>query len=184
MKKIIVLVIAIFTINIAEAQWVQTSLTYSEIYALAVHGDTIFAGSGYDGVFLSTDKGNNWTVVNTGLTNLKIQALVINNSNIFAGTQSKGVWERSISEVLGIKENTLNNNVMVYPNPAKDNLTIETNTTNIEQRIEIINLVGKTIYTNIINRKTIINTSAFANGVYILKLYTDKETVVKKFVKE
>ena len=65
-----------------------------------------------------------------------------------------------------------------------DNITIETNLNN-EQRLEIINLIGQTVYTtNINNKKTLINTSAFANGVYILKLSSDKETVVRKFVKE
>ena len=44
--------------------------------------------------------------------------------------------------------------------------------------------MGQTIYTNSINKKAIINTSAFANGVYILKLSSDKEIVVRKFVKE
>ena len=82
-----------------------------------------------------------------------------------------------------INENTLNNNVSIYPNPTKDNLTIETNT-NKEQKLEIVNLIGQTIYTNIINKKAIINTYAFANGVYILKISSDKETVVRKFVKE
>jgi len=75
------------------------------------------------------------------------------------------------------------NNVKVYPNPANDNITIETNL-NTEQRFEIINMVGQTIYTNNIRKIAIVNTSAFANGVYILKLSSDKETVVKKFVKE
>jgi len=84
---------------------------------------------------------------------------------------------------LGINENESSNQIKVYPNPAKDILTIETNS-NKEQRIDIINLIGQTIYTNIINKKAIINTSAFANGVYILKLSSDKETIVKKFVKE
>ena len=84
----------------------------------------------------------------------------------------------------GVHEQLLtNNNISIYPNPAKDNITIETNS-NTEQRLEIVNLIGQTVYTNIINRKAAINTSAFANGVYFLKLYTDKETVVKKFVKE
>ncbi len=73
--------------------------------------------------------------------------------------------------------------INVYPNPAKDNLTIETNS-NTEQILEIVNLIGQTIYTSIINRKANINTSAFAKGVYILKLSSDKETVVRKFVKE
>jgi len=73
--------------------------------------------------------------------------------------------------------------VKVYPNPTKENLTIETNI-NKEQKLEILNLMGQTVYTSIINKKATINTSAFANGVYIIKLYTDKETVVRKFVKE
>ena len=73
--------------------------------------------------------------------------------------------------------------IKVYPNPTKDNLTIETNS-NKEQRLEITNLIGQTVYTIYINKKATINTSAFANGVYILKLSSDKETVVRKFVKE
>ena len=72
----------------------------------------------------------------------------------------------------------------VYPNPVKEILTIETNTYNINQRFEITTLIGQTVYTSTINNKAIVNTSAFANGVYILKIFTDKETVVKKFVKE
>jgi len=83
----------------------------------------------------------------------------------------------------GIKESVFDDYISIYPNPTKDNLTIETNF-NTEQRIEIINLMGQTIYTSYINKKAVINTSAFANGVYILKLSSDKETVVRKFVKE
>ena len=83
----------------------------------------------------------------------------------------------------GIVSNTLNESIYIYPNPTKDNLTIETNS-NTEQRIEIINLIGQTIYTNSINKKATINTSAFAKGVYILKLSSDKETIVKKFIKQ
>jgi len=74
-------------------------------------------------------------------------------------------------------------NISIYPNPTRDNLTIETNS-NTNQRLEIVNLIGHTIYTNSINKTITINTSAFLSGVYIIKLYTDKETVVKKFVKE
>ena len=83
----------------------------------------------------------------------------------------------------GIKENTLKNNISIYPNPTKDNLIIETNL-NTQQKIEISNLMGQTIYTYYIYNKATINTSAFANGVYILKIYSDKETVVRKIVKE
>ena len=95
------------------------------------------------------------------------------NRNLFA----------NFSALQGINSNSLNESIHIYPNPAKDILTIETNS-NTEQRLEILNLMGQTVYTTIINKKATINTTAFANGVYILKLYTDKETVVRKFVKE
>ena len=73
---------------------------------------------------------------------------------------------------------------LFYPNPTKGELTIETNL-NTDQRLEIVNLIGQTVYTNIINKnKTTVNTSAFANGVYFIKLSSNKETVVRKFVKE
>ena len=55
---------------------------------------------------------------------------------------------------------------------------------NTQQKIEISNLMGQTIYTYYIYNKATINTSAFAKGVYILKLNSDKETVVRKIVKE
>ena len=84
---------------------------------------------------------------------------------------------------LGINTNVLSNLISIYPNPTKENLTIETNS-NKEQRLEITNFIGQTIYTNSINKKAVVNTSAFAKGMYILKLYSDKETVVRKFVKE
>ena len=78
---------------------------------------------------------------------------------------------------------TTDNIISIYPNPAIDNLTIVTNS-NEEYRLEIINLLGQCIYTTFIYRKGIINTSNYACGVYILKLSSDKETVVRKFVKQ
>ncbi len=84
---------------------------------------------------------------------------------------------------LGINTNELSNQLKIYPNPAKEILTIETNL-NTVQKIEITNLIGQTVFTSYINKKVTVNTSGFANGVYILKLYNDKETVVRKFMKE
>jgi len=153
------------------------------VYAIAIKDSMIFVGTNNYGVIMSTDNGGNWVQMNAGFTDLDIWCLAISGDYIFAGTRLSGLWRRSISEILGIKENNLNNNFTIYPNPTKDNLTIETNS-NKEQKIEITNLIGQTVYTTIINKKATINTSAFAKGVYILKLSSDKETVVRKFVKE
>ena len=87
----------------------------------------------------------------------------------------------SLSSVLNIPPV---DEINIYPNPATDKLTIETNF-NTEQRLEIVNLIGQTVYTTYyINKKATVNISAFPRGVYILKLYTDKKTVVKEFIKQ
>ena len=81
----------------------------------------------------------------------------------------------------GVSENNEDNEYKIYPNPAKEVLTLETNSNKV-QRFEIINLVGQTLYKSSIFKKVTVNASTFSNGVYILKLYTDKTTFVKKFV--
>ena len=66
--------------------WTKTSL-YKAVYALAVSGTNIFAGTWADqGVWLSTNYGANWTqtALNTGY----VSSLFIVGSNIYAGTGS------------------------------------------------------------------------------------------------
>jgi hypothetical protein len=85
---------------------------------------------------------------------------------------------------VGIHElNTGTDQVSVYPNPAKDNLTIATNSTT-KQSLEIYNMAGQSIYTSFIQGHASIDISTFPTGVYIVTLNSDKETLVKKFVKE
>ncbi|MEI6124371.1 MAG: T9SS type A sorting domain-containing protein [Bacteroidota bacterium] len=85
---------------------------------------------------------------------------------------------------VGIHElNTGTDQVSVYPNPAKDKLTIATNS-NIKQSLEIYNMAGQSVYTSDLLANTTIDISGFPTGVYIIKLNSDNETLVKKFVKE
>jgi len=85
---------------------------------------------------------------------------------------------------IGINENNaLSDYIEIYPNPTKDNLTVETNS-NTEQKLEILNLIGQTVYRSVITKKAVVKTDEFLCGVYFIKLSTDKETVVRKFVKE
>ena len=86
MKKLSILIIAIFIINIANAQWLQTKGPYEgNITSLAISGSNIFAGTLGGGVFLSPNNGTSWTAVNTGLTDTYISSVAISGRNIFAG---------------------------------------------------------------------------------------------------
>ena len=95
----------------------------------------------------------------------------------------------SIISVTVIPQGTLSINtiekplIKIYPNPTSSTLTIETNSTT-KQNIEIVNLLGQTMYTHYIYSKATVDVSAFPKGIYLIKLNTDKGIVVKKFVKE
>ena len=132
--------------------------------------------------------GNNWYNQNGILNGAINQYYVIQSNGNYYDIISLNGCSSDTSNIIhfdntGIVDNEIINILKVYPNPTKDNLTIETNF-NTEQKLEILNLIGQTIYSSIINKKAKINTSAFAKGVYIIKLISDNETVVKRFVKE
>jgi hypothetical protein len=86
---------------------------------------------------------------------------------------------------------SLNNGIVsIYPNPATDkiNLNIELTNTSKEVNVEITDMTGKVVYTttlkNVLNNKYSINTSSFANGMYIVKVSTDNDAIARKFTKE
>jgi len=72
--------------------------------------------------------------------------------------------DSSITNILNSKQT----NFSIYPNPATSKLTVESSEIGI---IKIKNLLGKTIYkTRKINYILEIDTSHYANGIYILQL--------------
>jgi len=91
MKKTYLLLIAIFTLNIANAQWQQTGLGSNNIHTIAISGSSIYAGTS-NGVYLSSNGGNSWSAA--GLNNSIINTLSINGSNILASTNA-GVFSSS-----------------------------------------------------------------------------------------
>lgn len=70
----------------------------------------------------------------------------------------------------------------VYPNPAKDMLTV-TSSVPIKQ-LSIIDYIGHTVYTSKINKVTSIelNTSSFKSGAYLVKIETEKGIITKRVI--
>jgi len=88
MKKTLLLFLT-FTVyaNFASAQWQQIGLDSTYVGALTINGDTIFAGTTLNGVYISTNKGSSWTAINTGMPTTQIYVLAKSGSNIFVGTE-------------------------------------------------------------------------------------------------
>jgi len=82
---------------------------------------------------------------------------------------------------VGINEIS-NKEITIYPNPATNNITIESPQAAV---IEITNIQGQLVKTITANtNKTDIDVSSFPGGVYIVEVKTDKGVSENKFIKE
>ena len=73
----------------------------------------------------------------------------------------------------------------VYPNPAQDVLNISVASENMPDSYTIFNSLGQTITTvnNVTNASLTVNTSAYSNGIYFIKINKGAESRTIKFVK-
>jgi hypothetical protein len=94
--------------------------------------------------------------------------------------------------VVGINElATQHEGITVYPNPASNNITIESPQEEVgsdskqEAVIEITNIQGQLIKTLATSgNKTNIDVSVLPSGVYVIEVRTEKGVFVNKFIKE
>lgn len=83
----------------------------------------------------------------------------------------------------GLTDAELNSMSYVYPNPAKDEVMLASSFT--ISRVEVINVLGQVVFASDVNANSIkVNTSAFAAGNYVAKMYTESGVATKKLVVE
>lgn len=75
----------------------------------------------------------------------------------------------------------LNSEVAIYPNPASNQLTIDTELKISE--MNIIDIMGKTIVTTKKNTNTL-NVTDLSTGIYFIQLITEERIITKKFIKQ
>ncbi|MFW5725888.1 MAG: InlB B-repeat-containing protein, partial [Bacteroidota bacterium] len=68
--------------------------------------------------------------------------------------------------------------INVFPNPARDNFKITAN--NTIRSIEIADLAGKVVYSDIINDTEISINNNFETGIYLVRILTDEGVFVRK----
>lgn len=79
---------------------------------------------------------------------------------------------------VGVQENSLKNNVKVYPNPATEKLFVEGVS---EVKLKVTDLLGKVIIAE--NITNTIDVSALPTGIYFLSITSGTEQNVVKFIK-
>jgi Secretion system C-terminal sorting domain len=89
-----------------------------------------------------------------------------------------------MSFTTGVEMIGLLDGISIYPNPAKDYLTIENNSVLNSIGFEIINSNGKIIYNSILKNISIIDISRFSSGLYYIRLTTGSSNYMLKFIKQ
>ncbi len=94
-----------------------------------------------------------------------------------------GLHWGEIRTTVGLSNNglTTSANFSVYPNPTSTQLTIDTEED--VDRIEILDITGETIKSEILKTNTI-NVSDLPSGIYFIKVATAEGSIAKRFVKQ
>lgn len=94
---------------------------------------------------------------------------------------------------MGAIESIITNNVEIngineldiYPNPSKGLLNVKSDESLNNKSIEILNINGQIMFKNTIDKPiSQINISDFGQGVYFIKIISEKGIIVKKIIKE
>ncbi len=145
------------------------------------HGYCV-GGDGFSqGAIIKTiDGGTNWTLEATPIQTLYSVSFPNSNVGYACGTNG-AIYKLDLG--IGINDIAKDDELTMYPNPATNELTIESKMQNAE--IEIRDVLGQMVYsTKAIASSSTIDVSMLSKGVYFISLQNGKQTINKKLVKE
>lgn len=88
-------------------------------------------------------------------------------------------------ENLGVNDLESNFNFSLFPNPSENLITIESKNYSSEiNKVELVSILGKTIYTSVFNDKIIIDVSSFTEGLYFVKITNKDTSFLTKWIKK
>ena len=138
-----------------------------------------------------TPTGGVWSGLGvTGFTLSPIAAGVGLQTAIYSYTDANGCEgiasvNVQVNACVGLAENILANGVSVYPNPNNGTFIVSVNVNVDELTLEMLDLQGRVVFSSIENNiqsgfTKQINMENVANGVYMLRVTTNKEQVSLK----
>jgi hypothetical protein len=181
------------------------SLSNPWVTSILTIGSNIFAGTFGDGIWRSTNNGNNWSQINDGLASgaYYVLSLGVNEQYIFAGTNGSNIWRRSLSQVVTGIENEPNvqptdfSLKQNYPNPFNPSTKIRYTIPSViasETKqsafvtLKIYDVLGNEVATLVNEEKPTGNysvsfdASGLTSGIYFYKLTTSSFTQTKKMI--
>ncbi|MBI4945623.1 MAG: T9SS type A sorting domain-containing protein [Bacteroidetes bacterium] len=173
------------------AQWDGTNLSSpggfgitDGAYTMAMYNNELYVGSlAFRDTNFAKYNGNNWIPLKVN-HNGGVNALGVYNGNLYAGGSFDsigGIAAKNIAcygstcpQGVGVQELQVSGlKFKVYPNPAKNNITIET-TEDKKFVVHITNPLGQQIITQSFQKKTEVNVSSFCKGLFLVEVCDEK----------
>jgi hypothetical protein len=125
--------------------------------------------------------GNSLQILNYSL----IDSVPIEGTSYYRLKQTDFNGKFKYSHIISVicKDN-FNQEIIIYPNPATFNLTIELPGNNKPLPIEIINTEGRIVFTGTITNKEVLTTDKFTSGLYFIKISDENNISTKKIIIE
>ena len=132
---------------------------------------------------------DNEFIANVSNANYSDEELEYNTEYCYSVTAVRNEQESEKSEEVCIKTlgegiEEITSSYQLYPNPAKDKLYITTNDYEYVEEISIYNLSGVLIYKETDFNNKSVDVSNMVSGVYFIKIKTENEAFIQKFIKE
>lgn len=74
-----------------------------------------------------------------------------------------------------------NSSFLIFPNPTNETINVKVDDNVMIKKMEVINQLGQVVIEK--NLTTSVNVSHLADGIYIVKLSTNKGAMTSKFIK-
>ncbi len=153
-------------------------------------GFRVERSTGNDSTFqeISTNLGSNTTIfVSPNLVDGTTYYYRVRAANAVGFSNYSNVLELVFTT--GINQNTAFSSIDIFPNPSADVFNVELQDDYVgETSVVVVDEIGRVVYSEKINKtKTTLNCkidlSTNSNGVYFLKIQSDKKTTTKRIVK-
>ncbi|RUA32057.1 MAG: hypothetical protein DSY76_00815, partial [Bacteroidetes bacterium] len=147
-------------------------------------------GGSLNGLYIATDFGvyyindylSSWVNYSDQLPYVKVTDMQIVNNKLRAATFGRGVWEADLYKTTSINSSQrIDNLVSISPNPTNDIFRI--NYKNIEIKdIMLFNVSGALVRSFDANQNSF-SIGSLVNGVYFVRIDTNKGVIIKRIVK-
>jgi hypothetical protein len=161
----------------------------SSVISMVSYQNILFASTGDQHVYMTKTGGDTWGDITDNLTD-SVMTIIIHNYNLYAATNGSGLWSRSLGDFTGINNRDENSTVSVFPNPARNKITIRLNGPSSHAfQVEISNLCGQVVFSGsypVQSQETSVelDCSQLSLGLYTVRVITGTTSIAKKLIKQ